>query len=220
LPLSLSDVIALSSVGLGASALGLAIDAIMSPRLERFRDSLLAEAERAQAAGTSASERLQGEKKLATTVETVKTYYDDLDTKRFSTELRCLSFFNGSIVRALLVALAAQTVVVFLATLHGMLLPMPLLDDLIYFIPDECEWLPEKNLLSSLFASECNGGMSIFALISSTVIAYTTYCLWKYLRLWEIEHRQLTTLQSKLKTASSEIAIYSRLAEFASVAKK
>lgn len=218
--LSLSDVIALSSVGLGASAVGLAIDAIMSPRLERFRDALLVDAERAQSAGTSASEQLRNDKELEATIETVKAYYDDLNAKRFSTDLRCLSFFKGSILRALLVALAAQTAIVFFATLHGILGPMAVLDYLVNYIPSECYWSPGRSQTNTLHANDCNRGMSVFAFVSSSVLAYTTYCLWKYLRLWDVEHRQLTTLKEKLKTASSKIAIYCRLEEFAGATQK
>jgi hypothetical protein len=192
--LSYSDITQLCSLTLAISAIGIAIDGIMVPRLEKFRDYILVRSSQVldDDSAKSALEIGLRNDDSALTFAQVKYEFDALETIRddltetfYFDELSSIIFFRGSIIRALLATMLGASIILVWATIvaGGQ-------------VPTFCQQPLYKTI-----TQVCS--MDIVSVPAMLSVSYIVCCFIRYIFLW---HGKLTELREKRTTVKNSAA--------------
>jgi hypothetical protein len=185
----------------------------MVPRLERHRDSVLSLAEAELKEAELLFEKLKGHSKfshrpdltnmLKSNLDALRTIVEDLGSKRYFRELSSRFFAYGSIVRVFLIAMLANSLILFLAVTSAASTP--------YF----SLW---GNALAR--ASEADPSAVVhaklidyLAVFSILVTIYTVFSISWYVQLWKLENNGLVKLKTQATNASGHLKLAGHMLE-------
>ena len=184
MPLAYSDVTQLSSLTLAIAAIGIGIDGVMVPRLERFRDYILnrsseildqQDSKNALELGSISPELQAPYMQIKFEFDALQSIRDDLEETLYFEELSSRLFLGGSIARPLVLSMTISALILLWATFINA-----------DYISSYC--LPPNATIRSI----CS--MDLVAIPSMLLVAYLVCCFVRYLNLW---HRKLTELAHK-----------------------
>lgn len=215
MPIQFSDVSQLCSLGLAIAALGIGVDSVMVPRLEKLRDSALGEAKRVcespnlynrikHARETADSEH--GGRSIAKSLanfDLLEGYRDDLAARKFFQELSSRVFFGGSIVRSLLATMIAFVVVLILAVLGELQAPATVSQSKLSQVTLE--------VLMWTFVAAGKFKTQNLAIITTLIITYQAFSLGWYTKKWRTQLSELTQKNETISGIVGKLEIYQNL---------
>lgn len=202
MPLTYSDVTQLSSLALAVSAIGIGIDGVMVPRLEKFRDFILGRSAKVldDESSKEALELALAETDDAGPLGKIKSSFDDLQTIRddlaetfYFEELASWFFFGGSIVRLLIVAMLLNAITLILAT------------------SVEAGFFGTYCTASAATAVPTFCAMNAFAVLSMVTLAYIVVAFFTYIFFWHQKIKDLGVKRTKVQTTVGNLDINFKL---------
>jgi hypothetical protein len=185
MPLAYADVTQLCSLTMAISAIGIAVDGVMVPRLEKFRDYIMTrsseildndEGRKALEVGLMADDAPATYIAVKNEFDQLQSIRDDLTETFYFDELSSYLFLGGSIVRALVITMVSSSILLLWATV--------VTGD---YFPYQCQMRP----LSPQIAICKMEFISAFAMF---FVSYIVLCFVRYLFLW---HRKISELAMK-----------------------
>ncbi|WP_424944298.1 hypothetical protein [Aliiroseovarius crassostreae] len=214
------DVTQLCSLGLAISALGLGVDALMVPRLERVRDETIARAShivddngmRDKVEAALENKHSKSATKIRDNYATLEGIRDDLRARRFFKELSSRLFLKGSIVRVLLLSMAGFAIILTLAVFSAWeSVPLGASEvDSAEIHPSTIMTFAETHGMTS-WLRMIDFKPQTLALFSILIIAYQTFSLMRYMQKWRKQLGEVMEHDNKAKDLASDLEIHSHL---------
>jgi hypothetical protein len=202
--ITISDILSLASGISAIAALCIAIDSIYVIRLTSQRDMILEKCLRGLKDHKylkTDTRKTETEKQLALeSLEKLKSIADELESTDFFQDLSSIIFFRGSIVRALIIAMAAN---IFLTAIS------------IFKItgtPYLSQWANMFSFLSQIdcvaIGAGCAPQLDGVAITMGGVMIFILTCMIRYLFLWKSQQSALITFQNTVSNEVNRLDIF------------